>query len=311
VRDKKLKILTEILGRPYKAREELLFHCPYCKHHKRKFSVNLEKNAFKCWVCDTRGKNIFRVIRRFGEHRHKALWGDLTGEIEFDRLEDLFSTEEPVKETLELPEGFVSLANKDIPPTGFAARNYLRKRGIRKQDIVWWKMGYCCSGDYEGRIIIPSFDEDGDLNYFISRSYDKAFYPKYKNPPASKNIVFNDLFVDWSSNIILVEGVFDAIIAGRNSVPILGSTLNEHSLLLRRIVKEDAGVYIALDPDATKKELEIIKTLLNFDIEVWKVDIGDNEDVGSMKKEQFQKCLENATLITPDNYLLLTLAMSV
>jgi len=311
VRDKKLKILTEILGRPYKAREELLFHCPYCKHHKRKFSVNLEKNAFKCWVCDTRGKNIFRVIRRFGEHRHKALWGDLTGEIEFDRLEDLFGTEEPVKETLELPEGFVSLANKDVPPTGFAARNYLRKRGIHKQDIVWWKMGYCCSGDYEGRIIIPSFDEDGDLNYFISRSYDKAFYPKYKNPPASKNIVFNDLFVDWSSNIILVEGVFDAIIAGRNSVPILGSTLNEHSLLLRRIVKEDAGVYIALDPDATKKELEIIKTLLNFDIEVWKVDIGDNEDVGSMKKEQFQKCLENATLITPDNYLLLTLAMSI
>jgi len=68
---------------------------------------------------------------------------------------------------------------------------------------------------------------------------------------------------------------------------------------------------VALDPDAKKKELEIIKTLLDFDIEVWKVDIGDNEDVGSMKKEQFQKCLENAVLITPDNYLLLTLAMSV
>jgi len=30
-----------------------------------------------------------------------------------------------------------------------------------------------------------------------------------------------------------------------------------------------------------------------------------------MNKEQFQKSLENATLITPDNYLLLTLAMSV
>jgi len=57
--------------------------------------------------------------------------------------------------------------------------------------------------------------------------------------------------------------------------------------------------------------LEIIKTLLDFDIEVWKVDIGDDDDVGSMNKEQFQKCLENATLITPDNYLLLTLAMSI
>ena len=70
-------------------------------------------------------------------------------------------------------------------------------------------------------------------------------------------------------------------------------------------------MYIALDPDATKKELEIIKTLLDFDIEVWKVNIGDHEDVGSMKKADFQKSLENATLITSDNYLLLTLAMSV
>ena len=63
--------------------------------------------------------------------------------------------------------------------------------------------------------------------------------------------------------------------------------------------------------DRKMKELEIIKTLLDFDIEVWKVDIGANEDVGSMNKRQFQKCLENATLITPDNYLLLTLTMSL
>lgn len=109
----------------------------------------------------------------------------------------------------------------------------------------------------------------------------------------------------------MVEGVFDAIVAGRNSVPLLGSTLNQNSVLLQNIVKEDAGVYIALDPDAKTKELEIIKTLLDFDIEVWKVNIGDSEDVGSMDKQQFQKCLESATLITPDNYLLLTLAMSL
>jgi DNA primase len=254
---------------------------------------------------------LYRVVRRFGTNHDKAQWRDLTSEISFDQLEDLFAEKIEEKQILEMPKGFVSLANRDIPPTGFAARNYLKKRGISKQDIIWWKMGYCSKGEYEGRIIIPSFDEEGDLSYFVSRSYDKAFYPKYKNPPASKNIIFNDLFVDWSSDIILVEGIFDAIIAGRNAVPVLGSTLNQSSLLLRKIVKEDAGVYIALDPDAKKKELEIIKTLLDFDIEVWKVDIEDNDDVGSMSKPQFQKCLENATLITSDNYLLLTLAMSV
>jgi|TARA_Y100000310_G_scaffold116914_1_gene115580 DNA primase len=311
VKEKKLKILTNVLGSGYRTNNEYLFKCPYCEHHKRKFSVNLEKGYYKCWVCDTRGKNLYRVVRRFGTNHDKSQWRDFTSEIDFDQLEDLFAEKIEEKQILEMPEGFVSLANRDVPPTGFAARNYLRNRGISRQDIVWWKMGYCSGGEYEGRIIIPSFDEEGDLNYFISRSYDRSYYPKYKNPPASKNIIFNDLFVDWSSDIVLVEGIFDAIIAGRNAVPILGSTLNEHSLLLRRIIKEDAGVYIALDPDAKKKELEIIKTLLDFDIEVWKVDVGDNDDVGSMSKEQFQKCLENATLITPDNYLLLTLAMSV
>jgi DNA primase len=311
MKDKKLKILTNVLGSSYRTNNEFLFKCPYCDHHKRKFSVNLDKGYYKCWVCDTRGKNIYWVIRRFGTNHDKAQWRNFTSEIDFDQLEDFFAEKIEEKQVLELPEGFVTLTNKDVPPTGFAARNYLRKRGISKQDIVWWKMGYCSGGDYEGRIIIPSFDDEGDLNYFISRSYDRGYYPKYKNPPASKNIIFNDLFVDWSSDIVLVEGIFDAIIAGRNAVPILGSTLNQNSVLLRKIVKEDAGVYVALDPDAKKKELEIIKTLLDFDIEVWKVDLGDNEDVGSMKKEQFQKCLENATLITSDNYLLLTLAMFV
>ena len=311
MKETKLKILTNVLGGSYRTKNEYLFTCPYCEHHKRKFSINLEKGYYKCWVCDTRGKNLYRVIRRFGTHHDKSQWRSLTSEIDYNQLEDLFAEKVEEKQILEMPEGFVSLANKDVPPTGFAARNYLRRRGISKQDIVWWKMGYCCKGEYQGRVIIPSFDEEGDLNYFVSRSYDRAYYPKYKNPPASKNIIFNDLFVDWSSDIVLVEGVFDAIIAGRNSVPILGSTLNQNSALLQKIVKEDSGVYVALDPDAKKKELEIIKTLLDFDIEVWKVDIGDNEDVGSMRKEQFGRSLENATLITPDNYLLLTLAMSV
>ena len=311
MKHKKLKILTNVLGAPYRSNKEFLFTCPYCEHRKKKFSINLEKGYYKCWVCDTRGKNLYRVIRRFGTNHDKSQWLELTSEVDYNKLEDLFAEKIEEKQILPMPEGFVSLANRDVPPTGFAARNYLKKRGISKQDIIWWKMGYCSRGEYEGRIVIPSFDEDGELNYFVSRAYDKAFYPKYKNPPASKNIIFNDLFVDWTSDIILVEGVFDAIVAGRNSVPLLGSTLNKNSALLHKIVKKDAGVYIALDPDAKKKELEIIKTLLDFDIEVWKVDLGDNDDVGSMNKEQFQKCLENATLITSDNYLLLTLAMSV
>ena len=51
------------------------------------------------------------------------------------------------------------------------------------------------------------------------------------NPEASRDIVFNQLYLDFDEDLTIVEGVFDAIIAGPNAVPILGSTLNEDSAL--------------------------------------------------------------------------------
>ena len=133
MKDKKLKILANTLGSYYRTNNEFLFKCPYCDHHKRKFPVNLDKGYYKCWVCDTRGKNLYRVVRRFGTNHDKSQWLELTSEIDYNQLEDLFADKIEEKQILEMPEGFVSLANKDVPPTGFAARNYLRKRNISKQ----------------------------------------------------------------------------------------------------------------------------------------------------------------------------------
>ena len=62
-----------------------------------------------------------------------------------------------------------------------------------RDDIVWWKIGYCPDGDYKQRIIIPSFDMKGNLNYFIARSYTSGEWQKYKNPPAEKDFIFKAL----------------------------------------------------------------------------------------------------------------------
>jgi DNA primase len=186
---------------------------------------------------------------------------------------------------------------------------YLQSRGVSKQDILKWKIGYCFDGEYRNRIIIPSFDEDGDCSYFIARSYTGDSY-KYKNPRASKDIVFNDLFIDWNTDLVLVEGVFDALVAG-NAVPILGSTLRSGSDLLRKIVRNDTPIYVALDPDAAKKERRIIDMLLRYDIELYKIDVTGYEDVGSMPKEVFAQRKENASFIDRDNYLLLDLLTAV
>jgi len=209
------------------------------------------------------------------------------------------------KSKVELPEEFVSLCTTNIPATGIYALRYLEKRGITREDILKWKIGYCFSGEYRNRIIVPSFDEDGDCSYFIARSYTGDSY-KYKNPRASKDIVFNELFVNWNQDLILTEGVFDAMVAG-NAVPILGSTLRSNAQLIRKIVFNDTPVYVALDPDAQSKENRIIKMLLEYDVELYKIEVSGYEDVGSMPKEVFEERKNNASFIDRDNYLLLNL----
>ena len=177
---------------------------------------------------------------------------------------------------------------------------YLSSRGLTRLDILKWKIGYCKEGRYAGRILIPSFDMDGDCNYFIARSYVGHSY-RYLNPPADRDLVFNELMVDWDEPIILVEGVFDAIAAGQNAIPILGSTLREDSRLFQAIAIHDTPVYMALDYDAEKKSEWIIKSMLRYDLEVHKVPI-DDEDVGEMGKQEFKERLFSARKIEDDTY---------
>jgi len=305
------RILNEVLGYFKESGQELLFKCPSCNHHKRKLSVNLDKNAFKCWICDYRGRNLRRLVRRYGSYVQLSKWDKITNRFDLANFADLFmdqpDREEEIK--VELPQEFRTLTSKDRPLISNPAFRYLRERGLTRDDILKWKIGYCFDGQYRNRIIVPSFNDDGDVNYFIARSYSGDSY-KYKNPRASKNIVFNELFIDWDRDLVLVEGVFDAIVAG-NSIPILGSTLRSDSRLIQKIVYNDTPVYIALDPDAAQKERKIIQTLLRYDIELYKIDVSGYEDVGSMPKETFERRKQQATFIDNDNYLLMDLLMAI
>ena len=307
-----LKILNETLGdHRQTSKNEHYFKCPACNHYKHKLAVNLDKNAFHCWICDYRGRNIRRLVRRFGSYIQLQKWDGISDRTDLERFADLFMerSDREDKTKMELPEEFVSLCANNIPATGVYALKYLQKRGLTKDDIIRWKIGYCFSGEYRNRIIVPSFDDDGDCSYFIARSYTGDSY-KYKNPRASKDVVFNELFVNWNDDLILTEGIFDAVVAG-NAVPILGSTLRSNAELIRKIVINDTPVYMALDPDARKKENRIIKMLLEYDIELHKIDVSGYEDVGSMPKEVFEERKNNASFIDRDNYLLLNLLSAV
>ena len=179
----------------------------------------------------------------------------------------------------------------------------MKNRGVSKDDIRYWKIGYCNDGEYGNRIIIPSFNEKGYINYFVARTFTNG-WPKYKNPTAKRDLVFNELCIDWDRPIVLVEGVFDAIKAGPNSVPMLGSSLREQSKLFNTIVERSSKIYLALDADAIKKELWIAKRLMEYGIELYKVDIDGYTDVGEMDKQTFIEKKAEAKPINCESSLL-------
>lgn len=283
----------------------MLFHCPKCEHHKRKLSINIEKDCWKCWVCDWSGRNLTKIVRRYGDVYNKKKWSELVNKVELASFEEkMFAeVEEEPEQRVELPKEFQSLANKSVPRSAGPALRYLRERGIKKDDIIRWKIGYCPHGDFAKRIIIPSFSLNGHSNYFIARSYD-GHWKRYLNPKASRNIVFNHLFLDFEDDLTIVEGAFDAIVAGPNAVPLLGSTLRESSRLFQEIVRNDTTVYMALDPDARKKEDKIMGLLLKYGIEVYKVSLNEYNDVGEMSQEIFRKRKEKSPLVKDNIYLL-------
>lgn len=308
-KEKKVKLLKGILGGFYSRANEYLFHCPKCEHHKKKLSVNFDKGVFKCWVCDWSGKNIYRIVRNYGSTNDRYEWKSFDNKVEIENFTDkLFSgKEEYTGSTIELPKSFISLVNKKLPTTSRYPLNYLKSRGIGQKDIAKWKIGYCPTGKYASRIVIPSFNDTGAVNYFVTRTYIND-WKKYYNPVASKDIIFNYPYVDFDEDLVIVEGVFDAIIASENAVPLLGSTLSERSRLFYEIVKNDTPVFLALDPDAKKKTNKLISLFLKYDIETRLVEIGPHDDVGSMTKEEFMRRKEEASILTTDNYLLSKIA---
>ena len=228
------------------------------------------------------------IVKKYGEPKDKKEWLEAGEVVDINDFYKIFEEETEKREEVVLPEEYICLVNEDVPRSALMAKKYLKERGVTRDDILLNKIGYCATGEYARRVIVPSFDIEGEIDYFIARSYTGDFL-KYKNPKVSRNIVFNDLYINWNDDIVLVEGVFDAIRAGYNTIPLLGSTLNVNSVLFSKIVNNDTGVYLALDPDAHIKENKIAIELMKYGIDVYKIEIGDYEDVAEMPKDVFER----------------------
>jgi DNA primase len=249
-----VNILDDVLGPGTSMKgDEQAHYCPFCHHHKKKLQINLQSQKWHCWVCDSKGKRIQSLLRRLhvDSHKLKKIY-----EIYGDDYVVYSNNTEDEKVELRLPNEFRSLLEepKGINPLFRKVKEYARKRNISEGDIKRYNIGYCDSGHYANRIIIPSYDRDNRLNYFIARSvFDEEKF-KYKNPPVSKNVIMFENQINWDEPITLVEGVFDAMAVKRNAIPLLGKfvpkTLND--TIYKKEVK---GINILLDEDAQEQAL--------------------------------------------------------
>lgn len=305
----KLALTSQILEYGHKVTNEHLFWCPKCKHHKPKLSLNFSKNVFKCWVCGLQGDNIYYLFKRYGNFFQQQEWLGLTGTGDIETFKLIFEgqeKEETIVTKVELPNEYLNLSTYKYLKHFWLkpAYEYLtEKRGLSHSEIVRWRLGCCVDGNYKGRIIFPSFDEKGEVNYFVARAYGKE-WPPYKNPELSKDIVFNELEVDWDHEIILVEGAFDSI-KQDSSIPLLGSTLTEKNKIFKKILEHNTTVYLALDQDALKKAIRIIEMFLSYGVKVNIIDTRGYEDVGVMTNKEFQKRKKEAEEVNYDNIIML------
>ena len=281
--EEKLAALKRVLGFDcYEKGDEVVFFCPKCKHRKKKLSVNLRTDMFHCWVCGWKGKNIASILRLGPKEHLNAYLGSLDG-AGGDGVPD---AGDPDYRVPVLPEDFRTLSTPcPSNPYWRCAREYVRARGLDDGDILRYKLGYCEDGEYRHRVIVPSFDAEGNLNFFVGRTFFDDWL-KYKHGKFNKDIIFNEYLVDWREyTVTLVEGPFDAMVAGKNAIPLLGTELRTDSLLFKTIVKRCMQVELALDADAWDKQVELAELFFRYGLNVVMISVED--DVGSMTKNEF------------------------
>ena len=284
-----ISLLETFLGTgKINSNDNVAFNCPFCNHHKKKLEVNISSQHWHCWVCNARGRKIFVLARKLNVDRKKiSKLIELTNDT--DQLPSKTSTNTPV---VSLPEEFRPLWHFDKgSPEYRNAVFYLRNRNIDIYDILKYRIGYADKGLYSGKIIIPSFDANGNLNYFVSRAYYKDDLQKHRNPNISKDIIGFELHINWDMPLILVEGAFDAIAIKRNAIPLFGKTIS--NTLKKRIVERNVKtIYICLDKDAKKQALETCDYFLSNGIDVYLVDLPES-DPSELGFEKIQKMIEN------------------
>ena len=300
------QLLESVLGRSKSARggDEAVFYCPSCNHHKKKLTFNLSSQKFQCWVCNYKGHRAFQLLKK-AEAPGAAY--ELLKEIDSQYNFKQAPKQRIEANTLQLPKEAKPLTNAtDIMSRH--AFHYLSQRGITIQDIVKYNIHYSEEGEFKNMVVIPSYDDNGFLNYYVGRSFDKNAYIKHKLAFGTKDIIGFEMYINWDLPVILCEGACDAMTIKRNAIPLFGKKIPP--TLMQKIIESNVKkIYLALDDDALKETFSHAETFLSYGKKVYLIEMGD-KDPSELGFENFTKLLHKATKLTISTLMKKRLALS-
>lgn len=301
----KFELLVKLLGPGEIDRRAInaQFWCPFCKHadaKKRKLAVRVDDGIVHCWVCNWSARSPLRLAPVLGastELREKLreAYGDVGPVVEDESIVEEVGAELPSDFTLVCDEIDRGVRH----PDKLASIRYLEKRGVTYNSAKCFRLGLSNASIFRRRVIFPSFDSEGALNYVTARAIDDETTFKYFNTQRQRSsLVFNEVDVAWNRELVLVEGPFDlTACVGLNAAPMLGSWLDENYLLFNRIVANRTPVVLAFDPDAAKKQEKVAKRLLQYEISVKVVDWtghSPESDPAKVGSEAFKRMVKQA-----------------
>jgi len=288
-------ILEDILGEHRQHndyRGQISFDCPVCSHDikglddgdgKGNLEVNYKRGVYKCWVCaethDTYG-SLYKLLKKYGNTKQLKKYLLLKPEDDGEQPKRTFIQ-------VRLPKEYVSFKDASLglkmTPQYKQAFNYIKKRNITDLMVQMYNIGFCYTGHYEHRIIIPSYDSENRLNYFIARSYLNETKMKYKNPEVDKeSLIWNEHLINWDDPVYIVEGAFDSIFLP-NSIPMLGKFMTQN--LFNKLYNNAKKVVIVLDPDAWEDAFRLYHKLNCGKLmgKLWIVKLDGDKDIADLK----------------------------
>jgi hypothetical protein len=289
--------VESLLGKGKKTSNgNVAYYCPFCNHHKRKLEIQMltntkGENPWSCWVCQKRGRKLINLYKQLNAGYEKIVELNKALGVVVKDINSLFTEHSNHSSAhLSLPAEYKSFLEAENTPDYRNALKYLREnRGFTNFDIIKYHLGFCESGQYRHKIIIPSYNLSGSLNFFVGRDFYGSDF-KHKNPNISKDIVGFELYINWNLPIVLVEGAIDAMTIKRNAIPLFGKTI-PNELRKRLIEKKVKEVYICLDKDAQKQALNVAEEFMDEGITVYFVDL-DEKDPNEIGFERMVKIIK-------------------